>query len=234
MKGTLYLIPSPLGEGSLSDILPIGVIERVSTISYFIAEHPKTARQFLKLAGSDKPIQEIGIAVLDEHTKRDDLDVLLEPILEGRDAGLVSEAGCPAVADPGSDLVMLAHEKGIRVIPLVGPSSILLALMASGLGGQRFSFHGYLPVEKEKLSSKIREMEKESGIRKETQIFIETPYRNRKLLEALLEHCNDATLLCVATDVTLPSESVITKKIAEWKKNPFEIGKRPTVFLIRC
>ncbi len=233
MTGILYLIPSPLGEGQLSDMLPPGVLERISGLSCFIAEHPKTARQFLKLAGLQKPIQEMDIRVLNEHTKKADIELLLEPLMKGMNAGLLSEAGCPAVADPGSDLVMLAHGKGIRVIPLIGPSSILLALMASGLGGQRFSFHGYLPVEREAQARKIRELEKESGILDETEIFIETPYRNMKLFEALLANCRESTLLCLATDITLPDESILTKSISDWKKSRIEIGKRPTVFLIR-
>lgn len=232
MKGTLYLIPSPLGEGDLSVVLPKGVAERIAELSAFVVEHPKTARQFLKLAGTKKPIQEIELHVLDEHTK--DAGILLEPLLQGIDVGLISEAGCPAVADPGADLVGLAHKNGIRVVPLVGPSSILLALMASGLGGQRFAFHGYLPVDQADLAKRIRLIEKESLERKETEIFIETPYRNQKLFDALLSSCRDGTRLCLATDITQDAESIATRTISEWKKNPVEIGKRPTVFLIRA
>ncbi len=230
MKGTLYLIPSPLGESDIRGILPEGVIERIRDLSVFIVEHPKTARHFLKLAGMKIPLQQLEMHVLDEHTK--EIETLLEPLLKGKDAGLISEAGCPAVADPGADLVALAHEHGIRVVPLAGPSSILLALMASGLGGQRFRFHGYLPVEKEELAKKIRKMEKESKDLKETQIFIETPYRNGKLLDALLCACSEGTLLCLATDVTLETESILTKPVSAWQKA--EIGKRPTVFLLRA
>ena len=234
MTGTLYLIPSPLGEGEITAILPQNVRERLADLSLFIVEHPKTARQFLKLSGTKIPLQELDLRILDEHTEKAALEALLEPLLDGRDAGLVSEAGCPAVADPGADLVRLAHKKGIRVVPLVGPSSILLALMASGLGGQRFAFHGYLPVEKEELGKKIRLLEAESRARGETEIFIETPYRNGKLFDALLQYCRENSLLCLATDITLETESIVTKTVASWKKAKPEIGKRPTVFLIKA
>ena len=235
MTGTLYLIPSPLGEGKITAILPQNVRERLADLSLFIVEHPKTARQFLKLSGTKTPLQELDLRILDEHTEKAALESLLEPLLlVGRDAGLISEAGCPAVADPGADLVRLAHKKGIRVVPLVGPSSILLALMASGLGGQRFAFHGYLPVEKEELGKKIRLLESESGARDETEIFIETHYRNGKLFDALLQYCREGTLLCLATDITLDTESIVTKTVASWKKAKPEIGKRPTVFLIKA
>lgn len=233
MIGTLYLIPSPLGDSELPTILPQAVMARIAQLDAFIVEHPKTARHFLKLVGTNTPLQELEMHVLDEHTKNEELETLLEPLLNGRDAGLISEAGCPAVADPGADLVRLAHRKGIRVVPLVGPSSILLALMASGLGGQRFAFHGYLPVEAEEQAKKIAQIEKDSSARGETQIFIETPYRNTKLFAALTRHCRENTLLCIASDITLPSESIATKSIAGWKKAPPQLGKRPTVFLIR-
>lgn len=233
MPGTLFLIPSPLGEGKLSTVIPQDVKACVAQLDSFIVEHPKTARHFLKLVCTKKPLQELDMQILDEHTKKEDLDALLAPLLNGQDVGLISEAGCPAVADPGSDLVKLAHKKGIRVVPLVGPSSILLALMASGLGGQRFVFHGYLPVESEKQAKKIVQIEKASRSGNETQIFIETPYRNMKLFEALLLHCREDTLLCLATDITLATESILTKSIGSWKKTAFDIGKRPTVFLIK-
>ncbi len=234
MPGTLYLIPSPLGEGDPDAILPSEVRKKIYGLEVFIVEHPRTARQFLKQIGTKKPLQELEFHVLDEHTKPGELAGMLAPLLEGRDAGVISEAGCPAVADPGADLARLAHEKGIRVVPLVGPSSILLALMASGLGGQRFAFHGYLPVDSEELAKRIRQMEKDSRARRETQIFIETPYRNQKLLSALLQHCHDETLLSIASDVTLSSESIMTRPVRAWKKSPPEIGKRPAVYLIRA
>lgn len=232
MTGTLYLVPSPLGEGEIDAVLPQGALNRIADISCFVVEHPKTARHFLKLCRMKKPLQEIEFKVLDEHTSNAEIEGLLEPLLKGQDVGLISEAGCPAVADPGSDLVRLAHRKGIRVAPLVGPSSILLALMASGLGGQRFCFHGYLPVEKGDLAKKIRAMEKTSKDRDETQIFIETPYRNKRLLDALVEACSGETQLCVATDLTLESESIVTKTIGSWKGA--EPGKRPSVFLLKA
>ncbi len=231
MTGTLYLVPSPLGEGPLEGILPRDVLMRIADLSCFVVEHPKSARHFLKRCKTKTPLQQIEFHVLDEHTSKMEIEALLAPLLAGRDVGLISEAGCPAVADPGSDLVFLAHRKGIRVAPLVGPSSILLSLMASGLGGQRFCFHGYLPVEKEDLDKKIRAIEKASRERDETQIFIETPYRNKRLLDALVENCRGDTQLSIATDLSLDTESIMTKPVRSWKGT--ELGKRPSVFLIK-
>lgn len=231
MTGTLYLVPSPLGEGPLEGILPRDVLARIADLSCFVVEHPKSARQFLKRCNMKTPLQQIEFQVLDEHTPKMETEALLAPLMEGRDVGLISEAGCPAVADPGSDLVALAHRKGIRVVPLVGPSSILLSLMASGLGGQRFRFHGYLPVEKEDLEKKIKAIEKASRERDETQIFIETPYRNKRLLDALVANCRGDTRLCIATDLSLETESIMTKPIGSWKGT--ELDKRPSVFLIK-
>lgn len=170
--------------------------------------------------------------VLDEHTRSDDFPNLLAPLLAGNDTGLLSEAGCPAIADPGAELVRIAHQKNIRVVPLIGPSSILLALMASGLNGQRFMFHGYLPVEPDKRLMKIVELEKESIARNQTQIFIETPYRNQKLLEALVQACQASTSLCVASEITLASEQISTRTVKEWKHLLPDINKKPAIFLL--
>jgi len=169
---------------------------------------------------------------LSEHTKADELDTLIAPLLAGKDVGLISEAGCPAVADPGANLVRLAHRKNVRVVPLVGPSSIMLALMASGMNGQRFAFHGYLPVDKAERKRKLQELEAASRSRDETQIFIETPYRNRQLLEAMVEACHGETELCVASDLTTPAERIETKTISQWKKALPQIDKQPAVFLL--
>lgn len=230
--GILYLIPTPLGPVDITWVTPAAVRQRVADLGYFIVEHPKTARQFLKQMGCTLSLQEIRMQVLDEHTRPENLADLLTPLLAGNDTGLLSEAGCPAVADPGTELVRIAHQKNIRVVPLVGPSSILLALMASGLNGQRFMFHGYLPVEPDKRLMKISELEKESIVRNQTQIFIETPYRNQKLLEALVQACRASTSLCVASDITLASEHIATRTVKEWKHLLPDINKKPTIFLL--
>ena len=232
--GTLYLIPAPLGDCALDNILPQGVRDIAARLDTFIVEHPKTARAFLKQIETETPLQQLNMLVLDEHTPESDLQALLEPLRAGKDVGLISEAGCPAVADPGSNLVRLAHQQGIRVVPLVGPSSILLALMASGLSGQRFAFHGYLPVDKTERKSRLQALEQAARSQDETQIFIETPYRNRQMLEAIMESCGPETALCVATDVSLTTEMILTKRVAEWKKLLPEIDKRPTVFLLHA
>jgi 16S rRNA (cytidine1402-2'-O)-methyltransferase len=244
MPGTLYLIPNTLGPteaGALSFVLPEQVQEITSQLDYFVAENAKTARAFLKLVAVGhplaRPLQEIQIAELNVNTPAQALDAMLEPLLAGRDAGLVSEAGVPAVADPGADLVRLAHRHGITVRPLVGPSSLLLAVMASGLNGQSFAFNGYLPTDAAQRAKRIRELEQRSRAEKQTQLFIETPYRNAQMLEALVASCQPGTLICVATDLSLPSESVRTDTGANWKKalaagkGP-DFHKKPTVFLL--
>ncbi len=231
--GTLYLIPVPLGETDISETLPPAVRECAAQLSHFVAENAKSARAFLKKLPSRLPLQEISIRELSEHTPAAMLPTLLQPLLAGADVGLVSEAGSPGVADPGADLVALAHRHGVRVVPLVGPSSILLAVMASGLGGQNFAFHGYLPAREEERAAKIKTLEKDSRAHKRTQIFIETPYRNRKLFDALLKHCAHSTRICLATDLTLAGESILTRNVADWEKRARpEIDRRPTVFLL--
>lgn len=230
--GTLYLIPSTLGESALDAILPEQVRAIAVRLDTFVVEHPKTARAFLKQVGTLLPLQQLNLLVLDEHTPETELAALLAPLLAGKDVGLISEAGCPAVADPGANLVRLAHQKNIRVVPLVGPSSILLSLMASGLSGQHFAFHGYLPVDKAERKNKLLELEQISASRNETEIFIETPYRNRQMLQAIVDSCGPSTLLCVAVDVTCATEWIQTKALAEWKKQSPDIDKRPAVFLL--
>ncbi len=231
--GTLYLIPVPLGPTPPLDSLPANVVETIRPLKHFVVEQAKTARAFLKAAATDTPLQELLLEELNEHTKADAIEHLLAPLLAGNDVGLLSEAGCPAIADPGADLVAAAQRKNIRVAPLIGPSSLLLALMASGLNGQRFAFQGYLPAKEIDRSKALRELESESRKRKQTQLFIETPYRNRAMFDAILQSCQPSTRLTVATDLTLPGESVLTRTIQQWKKQtPPEIERRPTVFLI--
>ncbi len=232
MVGTLYLIPTPLSKEDINWVIPDAVQQQVADIAHYVVEHPKTARQFLKQVGCKLPLQQINMQVLDEHTQATDLMSLLDPLLAGHDVGLVSEAGCPAVADPGAELVRLAHQKSIPIVPLVGPSSIILALMASGLNGQCFAFNGYLPIEMEARTKKIIELEKLSINYDQTQIFIETPYRNQKLLEQLIKICRDSTDLCIASHLTADSEKIITKPISVWKKGLPEINKIPTIFLL--
>jgi 16S rRNA (cytidine1402-2'-O)-methyltransferase len=233
MAGTLYLIPVPLGPTAPKDSLPANVLEIIRPLTYFVVEEAKTARAFLKAAGTDTPLQALQIEELNEHTKADALDRLLAPLRAGNDIGLLSEAGCPAVADPGANLVALAQKENLRVVPLIGPSSLLLALMASGLNGQRFAFQGYLPAKEIERSKTIRDLEAESRKRQQTQLFIETPYRNTAMFQSILQSCQPNTRLTVATDLTLTSEYVVTKTIQQWKKQtPPEIERRPTVFLL--
>jgi 16S rRNA (cytidine1402-2'-O)-methyltransferase len=239
MSGVLYLIPNTLGEGdddALRAVLPDPVRARASGLRYFVGENAKATRAFLKRVGTTLPIQQIEIGELNVNTPATAIDALLAPILAGTDGGLVSDAGCPAVADPGALLVRRAHAKGIRVVPLVGPSSILLALMASGLDGQRFAFHGYLPTAPAERAQKLKELERQSKDQHQTQIFIETPYRNAVMFETLLASCAPHTAVCFAADLTLATEEIATRTVAEWKKcteaeRP-DLGKRPAIFLL--
>ncbi len=231
--GTLYLIPITLGEDNVHQVLPEHVIKVAQDITNFVVESEKTARHFLSQIKTVKPVRELDLRLLNEHTDHKDLPALLAPLLAGHNVGLMSDAGCPAVADPGAKLVQLAHKKGIKVVPLVGPSSILLSLMASGLNGQQFAFLGYLPVEKLQRNQKLKEIEKRSLSHNETQLFIETPYRNQAMLEAILQTCQANTQLCVACDVSLSSESIVTKSIAAWRTSaPINLHKRPCLFLL--
>jgi len=231
--GTLYLVPVPLGVASPDASLPAAVLARIRPLTYFVVENAKSARAFLKAAGSDHPLPALQLAELNEHTPPDALERLLAPLRAGYDVGLLSEAGCPAVADPGAALVALAQQENIRVVPLIGPSSLLLALMASGLDGQRFAFHGYLPAREGERATTLRELEAESRRRRQTQLFIETPYRNRPLFDSIMQVCQTATRLTLATDLTLPGETVRTRTVGQWKKlAPPPIERRPTVFLL--
>ena len=226
MPGILYAIPTPLG-GATADALPASALATVRTLGTFVVENAKSARAFLKEVGMPVALQDLSISEVG-----DDQAPHVAKLLAGTSVGLLSEAGCPAIADPGARLVDAAHAAGIQVAPLIGPSAIVLALMASGLEGQRFAFCGYLPREAEERKTKIRELEARSRRERETQIFIETPYRNDAMLSALLETCAPRTRLCVAADLTLPTESIGTRTIDAWGKNPPPIGKRPAVFLL--
>ncbi len=229
--GTLYLIPTNLGEPfDAQAILPQAVIELTGKLAYFIAENPKTARYFLKTVGTKMPIQEIQIAQLNVNSSPTILADLLAPILAGQDAGLISEAGAPGVADPGADLVGLAHTRNVRVVPCVGPSAILLSLMAGGLNGQRFSFHGYLAQDKAQRQRQIQELERDSKRLRSTQLFIETPYRNDAMLADLIATLSPATRLSIACNLGCADEWVQTKEIAQWRKLATIIGKRPAMF----
>ncbi len=228
--GTLYLVPVALGDGGASPVLPPATLEVVRSLHAFVVENAKSARRFLKSVAYPHPLRQARFCVLDEHTREGDLDALLAPLLAGEDWGLMSEAGCPTVADPGAALVRRAHDAGVRVVPLVGPSSIVLALMASGMNGQRFTFHGYLPVDRAERAARVREIE--ARAHQATQVFIETPYRNPALLQSLLETCRADTLLCIAADLTLPAEFIATRVIADWKKKPPDLNQRPAVFLL--
>lgn len=234
MAGTLYLLPTQLGETApWPTVLPAATRDIACGLGYFIVENAKTARAALKWLEHPTPLRDIGIEQLPEPLPPADIDRLLSPLHGGRDGGLMSEAGCPGVADPGALIVRRAHETGIAVRPLVGPSSLLLALMASGLDGQRFAFHGYLPAREPERSRRIAELEKESYQKRQTQLFIETPYRNTALFDALLATCQPHSLLCLASDLSLPGEAVTTRNITDWRNatRP-NLNRRPTVFLL--
>jgi 16S rRNA (cytidine1402-2'-O)-methyltransferase len=229
--GILYLVPSGLG-GDTAPLLPPATLDVLRRLKCFVAENPKTARAFLKAAGYSQPLQGLVMQTLNEHTPLHAIGELLRPLEAGDDCGLLSEAGCPAVADPGAALVRRAHAVGIRVVPLVGPSALLLALMASGLNGQRFAFHGYLPVERAARAKKLAELERESERAGVAQIFIETPYRNDVLLDGILTACRGNTLLCVAIDLTLATECIRTLPVSDWKTQRPNLDRRPAVFLL--
>lgn len=231
-KGNLYLVPVPLAETDLDDIAPANVKALVAELTIFVVENAKTARHWLKWYRHPTELRQLTILELKETDGREELGGYLTPLLEGKNVGLMSEAGCPGIADPGANLVHEAHRAGIRVAPLVGPSSILLALMASGLNGQRFTFQGYLPVDRNERVTAIVALEHRSRRDNETQIFIETPYRNGALLQALIDTCQGQTLLCLATDITGGNEMIATQTIGEWRKSVTNLEKRPTVFLL--
>lgn len=235
-KGKLYLIPSPLGEYDPSEVIPAPVLERLRSIRKYVVEEARTVRRYLSAAGLKGHISELELRELNEHTKPAEVEALLsmfsDPDGTPTDVGLISEAGLPAVADPGAQLVALCHIQGIQVVPMVGPSSLMLALMGSGLNGQSFAFCGYLPAKTDERRKAIRDIEKRSSQLSQTEIFIETPYRNDSMMADLLATLQPKTRLCVAADITLPQETILTKEVRDWKKTKLTIGKRPCVFLI--
>ena len=228
----LYLIPTTLGETDLDRILPAYNNEIVNRLDFFIVEDVRTARRFLKKINPATDIDSKTFYVLNQHTRPEEIAGFLKPLSEGREVGVISEAGCPAIADPGADVVAIAQEKGFKVVPLVGPSSILLALMASGFNGQSFAFNGYLPVQPADRTKAIKRLENRAHNEKQSQIFIETPYRNDSLMEDLIACCKETTRICIAADLTLPQQYICTRTVAGWRNSPITIGKRPCVFVL--
>ncbi|SNC77414.1 16S rRNA (cytidine1402-2'-O)-methyltransferase [Hymenobacter gelipurpurascens] len=232
MKGTLYLIPTILAEDTATQVLPPQIGSTCADLTYFLVENARTARRFIKSVAPQHVIESLRISVIDKDSTEAQIQAALEPVLNGQDAGVISEAGCPGIADPGAELARRAHQVGIRVVPLVGPSSLLLALMASGMNGQSFAFHGYLPIERSQRMAAIKTLEKQALTQHQTQLFIETPYRNMPLLEDLLTTLHPGTRLCIAASLTAENEYVRTDTVAGWKGKLPEIHKQPAVFLI--
>ncbi len=233
MSGVLYLIPNTLGECNPEQVLPSVNFEIIKGIKHFIVEDVRTARRFLKKVDKEINIDELQFFTLNKHTSPEEISGYLSPLKAGSNIGIISEAGCPAIADPGAEIVRIAQEKNYRVVPLVGPSSILLALMASGFNGQSFAFTGYLPIQGNERIQALKQLEKRAQFEKQSQLFIETPYRNMKMLEDILNTCQPKTKLCIACDITLDSEYIKTKCVADWKKEKLpDLNKRPCIFLI--
>jgi 16S rRNA (cytidine1402-2'-O)-methyltransferase len=234
-SGRLFLLPAWLSEDTRpEDVVPAAVLERIRALDAFIVEDAKSARAWLAACGHRKPLREVKLRELNEHTPPAQVPALLDDVVAGADAGLLSEAGLPAIADPGARLVAQAHALGVTVVPQVGPSSILLALMASGLEGQRFRFHGYLPADSAARKSRIAQLERDSARQAETQVFIETPYRNDAMLADLLATCRAGTRLAVAADLTSPKEWIRSDRVGAWRAQPAAIGKRPAIFLLQA
>ncbi|HXK75109.1 MAG TPA: SAM-dependent methyltransferase [Bacteroidaceae bacterium] len=232
MESALYLIPVPLGETPIDQVLPAYNREVILEIRHFIVEDIRSARRFLKKCERAIDIDELTFYELNKHTNFDDISSFLKPLRTGHPMGVISEAGCPGVADPGADVVAIAQRERLKVVPLVGPSSILMSLMASGFNGQRFAFHGYLPIQSPEREQYLKKLEQGIYTDDETQIFIETPYRNDKMLDTLIKQCKPDTKLCVACHISCEDEMIQTQKISSWKKSQFTIGKRPCIFLL--
>jgi 16S rRNA (cytidine1402-2'-O)-methyltransferase len=230
-KGLLYLIPSPIAEGALHKITTPQLVAVLPTINDFLVEDVRTARRFLSALKVYPSIEPLRFSILNKDSDAGSVEGMMSPIMDGLNIGIISEAGCPAVADPGALAVRFAHDNNIQVVPLVGPSSILMALMGSGLNGQRFAFQGYLPVDKAELTAAVRDLEKESRLKQQTQIFIETPYRNQSIMDSLIKTLNPTTRLTVALDITGPGEKIITFPVKRWRQQPLALPKSPAVFL---
>ncbi len=232
LPGRLYLIPTRIGDNPPLEVLPLSIKKVVEETDYFIVENEKSARGFIKRISPKKSQQGLKISLLNKFTDSSEIPNFLEPCLHGEHVGLLSEAGCPAIADPGSEVVRLAHEKEIRVVPLVGPSSIVLAMMSSGMNGQNFAFNGYLPIEKTERKQELKRLERLSFEKNQSQIFIETPYRNNQMLEDMVKTLGKNTRICVAADLSLPSEYIRTKRTEDWSQIEVDLHKRPTIFVI--
>ena len=229
---TLYLVPVTLGDTPIDQVLPPFNTEIISNLNYFIVENLRSARRFLKKCNPDIDINSLTFFELNKHTQKEEVATFLSPLRSGNSMGVISEAGCPAIADPGADVVALAQNEGFKVTPLVGPSSILMALMGSGFNGQSFAFHGYLPIDSTERIKKLKQLENRVYHEDQTQLFIETPYRNDKLVEDILMHCKGQTKLCIAMNISCENEFIVTKRIKAWKQNLPEMHKQPCVFLI--
>ena len=235
LKGKLYMIPTTLGECDVNKILPLSVKEQLHKLDEFIVENSKTARAFLKKMSIPTPQNKLKIHILNKHTPIEEFHGFLNACRNGANIGLISEAGCPGVADPGAEITNMAHKEDIQVVPLVGPSSILLAIMASGMNGQSFAFNGYLPIEKSERKKKLQNLEKNSRNFNQTQLFIETPYRNDKIIDSIFQNLQGNTRLCIACDLSLNSEYIKTKTVNDWKKtSKLDLKKRPCIFLIHA
>lgn len=232
IKGKLYLVPNALGGDDPYQVIPDKVLEIMRNLDYFIVENERNARRFLIKCGYQKSIDNIKFFILNKHTPRNEINTFLNPCFDGQDMGIISEAGVPGVADPGMEITSMAHKRKIDIVPLSGPSSIIMALMASGMNGQQFCFHGYLPVKTPERKNKIRQLESEAKKTGYTQLFIETPYRNNALLDSLKATCRPDTYLCIACDITMPTEYIRTMKIKDWKKERVDLKKRPSIFLL--
>jgi 16S rRNA (cytidine1402-2'-O)-methyltransferase len=231
-KGVIFLIPVGLGSENLNNVLPAYNASVLKNLDIFIVENVRTARRFLRSVGYQKSFEEVTFHILDKHTQFTDIPTFLRSVLQGDDVGLLSEAGNPCIADPGNIIVKLAHEQDIRVVPMVGPNSILMALIASGFNGQNFAFNGYLPVNKSDRQARIKELQYLIINKDQTQIFMETPFRNNALLEVVLSICHDNLLLCIASNISQPDELIKTKTIKEWKRKTPDLHKKPSVFLL--
>lgn len=228
----LYLFPVPMGDVAPAEVLPACNIEIVRGVKHFIVENVRSARRFLKACDREINIDELTFSELNRHTRPQDIPAMLAPMAQGHDMGVISEAGCPAVADPGADVVAIAQRNGYEVVPLVGPSSIIMGLMGSGFNGQSFAFNGYLPIDASARAAKVKEMERRVRRERQTQIFIETPYRNNKMIQWLCANLPADMLLCVACDITGPAQSILTLPLAQWKKRTFDYDKTPAIFLL--
>lgn len=231
--GKLYLLPTTLGDNDPLQVLPVSVKDLVSRIDHYIVENEKTARRSIKKLVPEKPQASLRLNLLNKYTEASEFTTFLEPCKHGENVGLLSEAGCPGIADPGAEIVKIAHREGIQVVPMVGPSSILLAMMASGMNGQSFAFNGYLPIDKGERKNEIRNLERLSQEKIQAQVFIETPYRNNKMLEDLIQFLHPATRVCIACDLTLETEYVVTKPISDWARTKIDLHKRPAIFILQ-